>query len=94
MTTSSPLSVIALAAFVAIGAAIGLADLHGLRSETRALVSGGVSMRSLAMHAGRLVATVGALFLIACSGASHLLAASVGFLAIRFVTVAQARRSA
>ena len=56
--------------------------VHGLR--------GGV----VAAHAVRLLATAAALVVIARGGAVPVLAALAGFLAARFVAVAQVRRSA
>ncbi len=79
-----------IAGFVALGFALGLADLYGLRRSTRDLVDRGASVGAFAAHLLRLGATVAALVVIARTGAGHFLAASGGFVAARFGAVAHA----
>ncbi|MFI5297658.1 MAG: ATP synthase subunit I [Polyangiales bacterium] len=79
-----------IAGFVALGFAIGLADLYGLRRSTRGYVEHGASLGAFAAHMLRLGATVVTLVLIARTGAAHFLAASGGFVAARFGAVAHA----
>lgn len=83
-----------VACFGGLGLALGLAHFHGLRRDTRAYLARGVRLGAVAAHAARLLATVVALVLIARSGAIPLLAALLGFLAARFLAVAQVGRSA
>lgn len=89
--TSMNLSTIAL--FGGIGFALGLAHFGGLRRDTHRYLAHGMTPGAVAAHAARLLASAAVLVFIARSGAIPLLATLAGFLAARFVAVAQARRS-
>jgi F1F0 ATPase subunit 2 len=90
----TPSTLLGLALFGALGLALGLAHFHGLRRDTRRYLARGVRLGGVALHAARVLTTVAVLVLIARSGAAHLLAATAGFVAARFVAVTRARRSA
>ena len=90
----TPRDLLGAALFAALGFAIGLAHFHGLRRDARLYLARGMSVGTALGHAARILASVAALVLIARSGAIPLVAAMTGFLAARFVAVAQARRSA
>jgi F1F0 ATPase subunit 2 len=89
----TPRDVLAVAPFGAIGLALGLAHFAGLRRDASRYLARGVQAGIVAGHAARLLASVAVLVLVARSGALPLLAALAGFLAARFVAVAQAQRS-
>jgi N-ATPase, AtpR subunit len=89
----TPLDVLAVAPFGAIGLALGLAHFAGLRRDAGRYLARGVRAGIVAGHAARLVASAAVLVLVARSGAVPLLAALAGFLVARFVAVALTRRS-
>jgi F1F0 ATPase subunit 2 len=87
------IDLLAIAIFGGIGFALGLAHFHGLRRDAHRYLARGMSPRTVALHAARLLASAAVLVLVARSGAIPLIAALAGFLAARFVAVARARRS-
>jgi hypothetical protein len=89
----TPPSLLAVALFVGVGFALGLAHFHGLRRDARRYLARGMSLGAVAAHAARLLAGAAVFVLVARSGAVPLLAALAGFLAGRFAVVTQARRS-
>lgn len=89
----TPMSLLAVALFGALGFALGLAHFYGLRRDARRYLARGMSLGTAAGHAARLLASAAVLVFIARTGAIPLVAALAGFLAARFVAVAQARRS-
>jgi F1F0 ATPase subunit 2 len=88
------MNLLAAALFAAVGFALGLLHFHGLRRDARRYLARGMSAGTVALHAARILGSVAVLVLIARGGAIPLVAALAGFLAARFVAVAQARRSA
>lgn len=90
MTTIAPLLRAGL--WAAVGLALGYAHFRGLARTTRAYVDGGVKAKTVVVHTVRMLATAGALLLIARAGAVPLLSAFVGFLGARAIAVRGARR--
>ena len=90
----TPMNLLAAALFAALGFALGLAHFYGLRRDARRYLARGMSLGTALGHAARILGSVAVLVVIARSGAIPLVAALAGFLAARFVAVAQARRSA
>ena len=89
----TPMNLLGAAVFTALGFALGLAHFHGLRRDARRYLAQGMSAAAVALHAARILGTVAVLVFVARGGAISLIATLAGFLAARFVTVAQARRA-
>ena len=68
----TPMNLLAIALFVGVGFALGLAHFHGLRRDARRYLARGMTLGAVAVHAARLLASAAALVFIARSGARPL----------------------